>query len=195
MTKPVFPVALQLVGRACLVVGSGREVAIRTRALLEARARPIVVCSAPNDDIRALARSAQIELHERELADTDLDGKWLAVLVDETRRWPRAWRVWPRPRACSSAPKSTNSEHNSYAHMAQARAGLLTIAISTAGQAPALGRRLREELERLLIGSKMADFVEKLATLRSQTPSADRRRVLGSAVSGVRFTGELELEP
>jgi len=84
-------------------------------------------------------------------------------------------------------------EHNSYAHMAQARAGLLTIAITTAGQAPALGRRLREELERLLTRAQMAAFVDELAELRARTPSAERRQVLGAAVSGVHFSGELEL--
>ena len=34
--KPVFPIALLLEGRACLVVGSGAELTSRTRALLEA---------------------------------------------------------------------------------------------------------------------------------------------------------------
>jgi siroheme synthase (precorrin-2 oxidase/ferrochelatase) len=77
--------------------------------------------------------------------------------------------------------------------MAQARAGLLTIAISTAGQAPALGRRLREELERLLAASKMSAFIAELAALRARTPSADRRQVLGAAVAEVHFTGELTL--
>jgi precorrin-2 dehydrogenase/sirohydrochlorin ferrochelatase len=193
MTKPVFPIALLLEGRACLVVGSSPEVTLRTRALLEARARPVVVCGAPNDDIRALAKSGQIELHEREFADTDLDDKWLAVLVDENAALAtRMARLAESARVFFCAVDQP--EHNSYAHMAQARAGLLTIAISTAGQAPALGRRLREELERLLVASKMADFVEKLATLRAQTPSAERRRVLGAAVSGVHFTGQLALE-
>jgi siroheme synthase (precorrin-2 oxidase/ferrochelatase) len=79
--------------------------------------------------------------------------------------------------------------------MAQARAGLLTIAISTSGQAPALGRRLREELERLLVQCGMAAFVERLAELRERTPSVDRRRVLGARVSNVRFTGEIALPP
>ena len=194
MTKPVFPIALLLVGRACLVVGTSAEVTLRTRALLEAGARPVVVCETPNGDIRALAQAGQIELHEREFADTDLDGKWLAVLVDEDAALAsRMARLAEAARVFFCAVDQP--EHNSYAHMAQARAGLLTIAISTAGQAPALGRRLREELERLLIASKMAAFVEKLAALRTQTPSAERRRVLGAAVSGVRFTGELALEP
>jgi precorrin-2 dehydrogenase/sirohydrochlorin ferrochelatase len=151
------------------------------------------VCSAPNDDIRTLALSGQIELYEREFADTDLDGKWLAVLVDENATLAaRMARLAEIARVFFCAVDQP--EHNSYAHMAQARAGLLTIAISTAGQAPALGRRLREELERLLIASKMANFVDELAALRAKTPSAQRRSVLGAAVSGVRFTGQLALE-
>jgi len=53
--------------------------------------------------------------------------------------------------------------------------------------------RLREELERLLVAAKMGEFVEKLARLRQNTPSSQRRQVLGEAVSGVHFSGELKL--
>lgn len=190
--KSVFPVALVLDGRACLVVGSGPELESRTRALLEACARPTVVSSAPGEELQKLAQSGAITLHEREFEDRDLNEQWLAVLVDAN----------PVLAARMAALAETlrvffcavdQPEHNSYAHMAQARAGLLTIAISTAGQAPALGRRLRQELERLLEASKMSAFVDQLAELRRRTPSAQRREVLGRAVAGVRFTGEIEL--
>jgi len=192
MTDPVFPIALLLKGRACLVVGSGSEAASRTQALLEAHARPTVISRTPDEAIRALARAGSIALHERDFIDSDLSGKWLAVLVDQDptlaahmASLAEAERVF----FCAV----DQPEHNSYAHMAQARAGLLTIAISTAGQAPALGRRLREELERLLVAAKMSEFVERLAALRQVTPSSERRRVLGEAVAGVHFSGELKL--
>jgi precorrin-2 dehydrogenase / sirohydrochlorin ferrochelatase len=190
--KPVFPIALLLAGRACLVVGSGAELLIRTRALLDAHAKPSVVSSTPSAEIRALAQSGQIELHERDFVDADLNEQWLAVLVDENPLLAaRMAKLAESARVFFCAVDQP--EHNSYAHMAQARAGLLTIAISTAGQAPALGRRLREELERLLVSAKMTAFVDQLAELRARTPSAERRRVLGAAVSGVHFSGELEL--
>ncbi len=192
MTQPIFPIALLLEGRACLVVGSSAELLTRTRALLDARANPVVVSSEPSEEIQELARAKKVELHEREFVDADMNGKWLAVLVDENpvlaarmAFLAQAARVF----FCAV----DQPEHNSYAHMAQARAGLLTIAISTAGQAPALGRRLREELEGLLTRSRMAEFVEKLANLRARTPSAERRQVLGAAVAGVHLTGELVL--
>ena len=192
MTEPIFPIALLLKDRACLVVGSGPDVTSRTQALLQARARPTVVSSAPNETIRALSAAGRIALHERDFIDSDLHGKWLAVLVDENAllaaRMAQLAEV-ERVFFCAI----DQPEHNSYSHMAQARAGLLTIAISTAGQAPALGRRLREEIERLLVAAKMSEFVEKLAALRQITPSNERRKVLGEAVSGVHFSGELKL--
>ena len=192
MTKPVFPIALLLQGRACLVVGSGPELLLRTRTLLDAGARVSVVSRAPSEDVKSFANAGQVQLHERDFEDADLNDQWLAVLVDENRELAtRMARIAESCRVFFCAVDQP--EHNSYAHMAQARAGLLTVAISTAGQAPALGRRLREELERLFNASKLADFVDKLAALRNQTASADRRRVLGDAVSSVRFSGELEL--
>lgn len=192
MTDPVFPIALLLKGRACLVVGSSSEVTSRTRDLLAAGACPTIVSSAPNEAIRALARSGSIALHERDFVDGDLKGKWLAVLVDDDAALAaRMASLAEVERVFFCAVDQP--QHNSYAHMAQARAGLLTIAISTAGQAPALGRRLREELERLLVAAKMSDFVEKLAALRQSTPSSERRKVLGDAVAGVHFSGELKL--
>jgi len=192
MTDPVFPIALLLKGRACLVVGSSAELVARTQALLDVHARPTVVSQAPNEAIRAFAAAGKIALYEREFVDSDLSGKWLAVLVDENPALAaRMASIAEIERVFFCAVDQP--EHNSFAHMAQARAGLLTIAISTAGQAPALGRRLREELERLLSAAKMAEFVEKLAELRQRTPSSERRKVLGDAVSSVHFRGELEL--
>jgi len=192
MTEPVFPIALLLNGRACLVVGSSGEVTSRTQALLDAHARPTVISSAPNTTLRALAAAGQITLHERDFIDSDLNEKWLAVLVDENPELAaRMAKLAEVERVFFCAVDQP--EHNSYAHMAQARAGLLTIAISTAGQAPALGRRLREEIERLLLAANMSAFVDKLAALRQRTPSSERRKVLGDAVAGVHFSGKLEL--
>jgi len=192
MTDPVFPVALLLKDRACLVVGSAAEATSRTQALLEAGARPTVVSNTPSAGIRALAANGRITLHERDFVDEDLLGKWLAVLVDANDELAaRMARIAEAERVFFCAVDQP--QHNSYAHMAQARAGLLTIAISTAGQAPALGRRLREEIERLLDAANVAQFVDALAALRRNTPSSERRKVLGEAVARVHFTGKLEL--
>lgn len=193
MSEPSFPVALQLRGKLCLVAGRGDELSLRARALLEAGARVEIVAEAADEAVRELGRSGRVELHERPLSDADLRDKWLCVLVGaDAERAREVGRVAERERVFFCAVDAPG--HNGFSHMALARAGDLVIAIATAGQAPALARRLREELQRLLDESDMATFVERLAELRRVTPSADRKRVLGEAVAGVHFTGELKLQ-
>jgi precorrin-2 dehydrogenase/sirohydrochlorin ferrochelatase len=85
-------------------------------------------------------------------------------------------------------------DFSSYSHMALARSGALTIAISTEGQVPALGRRLRDELLRLLEEANAAREVEVLSELRAATPPERRREVLTRAVADVALTGELRFK-
>ena len=79
----------------------------------------------------------------------------------------------------------------SYAHLALARAGTVTAAIGTNGEAPALARRLRELLAGLFERANLAEFAEQHAALRRATPSSERREVLGADVRGLRLDGEL----
>ena len=56
------------------------------------------------------------------------------------------------------------------------RRGPLQIAVSTDGHAPALARRLREELERLLAtgGAELDAFIAELARMRDDLPAGHR---------------------
>jgi siroheme synthase-like protein len=192
MTTRVFPVALVLEGRPCLVIGSSVEAAQRAEALFQAGAVVTVVAEQPEPELVRLAESGHFELERRAFVPSDLDGTWLAVLTDtDTELADRVSRAAADRRVFFSAVDQPGV--SSYLHVALARAGSLVAAISTAGSAPALGRRLREELERIFDESRLADFVDRVSRLRQQTPSASRRQVLGAAVAGVRFDGKLEL--
>jgi siroheme synthase-like protein len=194
MTTRVFPVALVLEGRSCLVIGDGAEAVQRAEALFRAGALVTVVTEQPEPDLLRLERDGHCKLERRAFAPADLDGKWLAVLTSmDSDLAERVSRAALERRVFFSAVDQPKV--SSYLHVALARAGALVAAISTAGSAPALGRRLREELERVFDECKLADFVERVSALREKTPSAARRQVLGAAVAGVRFGGKLELPP
>ena len=83
----------------------------------------------------------------------------------------------------------------SFAHLALARAGNVTVAIGTNGEAPALARRLRELLSELFEHADLAGFAARHAELRRATPPAERREVLGADVRDVRLDGQLVLPP
>jgi siroheme synthase-like protein len=187
-----FPLALEVDGRPCVVLGNGAEAIRRASALLEAGAVVSLVAENPSAELREFVAHHGLTLAERRPQGSDLDGRWLAVfserdpaLAAELGAAANERRVW----FCAvDEPRASN-----YAHMAQARAGLVTVSVSTSGKAPALGRRLSEELRRVFDAAGLADFAQKLAELRERTPSAERGRVLGEAVADVELEGRLRL--
>jgi siroheme synthase-like protein len=184
-----YPLNLILDDRKCVVIGGGRDAAARAGNLLEAGARVLIVGEEPTPGLEPLS-SARLRVEQRALQDEDLDDAWLVVQVSpDAALARRALGLCSARRIFFCAVDQP--QISSYSHLALARAGSLTLAIGTEGRAPALGRRLREELSRLLSEANAAEEVERLATLREHTPSAERRETLGQAVAEVHFTGSL----
>jgi siroheme synthase-like protein len=76
---------------------------------------------------------------------------------------------------------------------ALARRGPLQLAISTDGQAPALARRVREELERLLgeSGAELDALIDELARLRA----AGQRANLYDVARRLAIAGKIRIDP
>jgi siroheme synthase (precorrin-2 oxidase/ferrochelatase) len=166
-----LPVALRLEGRRCLVVGRNEDAAARARTLGEAGASV---------------------LHAREFVPADLEGTWLVVLTErEPELAERMQRECDARRIFFCAVDEPKV--GSFAHLALARAGTVTAAIGTNGEAPALARRLRELLQELFDRAGLAAFAARHAELRRATASERRRDVLGDDVRDVRLEGELVL--
>jgi len=189
VTAHGYPLNLLLDDRLCLVVGGGAEAAVRARNLLEAGARVLVVGLEPTPELEQLG-SAGLRVEARAFDEHDLDGVWLVVQVAaDAALARRVGELCEARRIFFCAVDQPQS--SSYAHLALVRAGSLTLAIGTEGRAPALGRRLREELSRVLGEANAAAEVERLAALRAATPSAERREVSSRAVADVHLTGSL----
>lgn len=189
MTRHGYPLSLILDDRKCVVVGGGTEAATRAGNLLEAGANVLVVGDEATPGMDSL-QSSRLCIEQRAFEASDLDDAWLVVQVTQDAALASRVGSLCRERRIFFCALD-QPQNNSFAHLALARAGSLTIAIGTEGRAPALGRRLREELARLLAESEAADEVERLATLRDATPPAERREVLTRAVADVHLTGTL----
>jgi siroheme synthase-like protein len=189
MTLHGYPVNLLLDDRKCVVVGGGAEAALRAGNLLEAGARVLLVGDEATPGLDALA-SSRLRVERRPFDESDLDDAWLVVQATQDAALARRIGAACEARRIFFCAVD-QPETSSYSHLALARAGSLSIAIGTEGRAPALGRRLREELARVLREADAAEEVERLAALRAATPGSERREVLGRAVADVHFTGAL----
>ena len=189
MTSYGYPLNLLLDDRQCVVVGGGSEAALRASNLLEAGARVLVVGEEPTLGLDLLA-SPRLRVEQRRFEDADLDDAWLVVQATLDAELARRLGNLCQTRRIFFCAVD-QPENSSYAHLALVRTGSLTVAIGTEGRVPALGRRLREELARVLGDAHAAEEVERLAALRTSTPSAERKEALGRAVADVHFTGAL----
>ena len=192
-TARSFPLALKLEGKKCLVVGQSASAAERASNLAASGARVEIIAALPSQELREIAGAHGFTLHERPYAARDLARAWLALLTDpDPALATRIAADAERERVFFCAVDSP--DQSTYFHVAIARAGFVTLSISTEGKAPALGRRLREELQRLLDASSLTEFADALAELRERTPSDERKSVLGALAAKLRLDGRLTID-
>lgn len=140
----LFPAFLDLSGREVLLVGGGPVAASKLDGLLAAGARITVVSPVIIDDIR----SRDVTLVERGFVESDLDGVWWVCAAAP----PEINRVVANAAAARRVFVNAVDDKGSASAFlgGVVRRGLVEIAISTGGAAPALAGLLREGLDAML---------------------------------------------
>ncbi|MEE8534969.1 MAG: siroheme synthase CysG [Kiloniellales bacterium] len=144
-----FPAFLDLNAKPCLVVGGGAAAAAKARLLLKAGAEVRVVAPRMGPEIAELAGQGALRLLRRRFAAGDLSGQaavigttGIATLDEEVAAAAVEARVpvnvVDRPDLCG------------FIVPAIVERGPVVVAISSAGTAPVLARRLRARIEALL---------------------------------------------
>ncbi len=143
---PVYPVALVLKGRPCLVVGGGHVAERKARGLLAAEARVHVVAEEVRAPMRALEGVAGLaSIEERPYRRGEVAGYRLVIAATGDPAVNRAVYddaetagIWVNsaddPAACS------------FILPAIARQGPVAVAISTSGYSPALASWLKDHV-------------------------------------------------
>lgn len=163
-----YPVFLDLAGRLCAVVGGGAVAEEKVEGLLAAGARVRLIAAAPSATLRRLiARRRYLDRVEhvaRPYAIGDLAGTFL-VLAE--RIDPATDRAVFAEAEARGIPVNVQDDtrHCSFIAPSVVRRGDLAVAISTAGKAPVLAVRLRQQLEAAL-GPEHARFLDIAGRLR-----------------------------
>ena len=186
----LFPMFLKLSARPCLVVGAGTIGESKIASLLEAGGRVRVVAPEATPQVRSWAQSNKVEWHQCPFQPNDLEGMFLVIaatsstelherIFEEATRRGVLCNIVDVPALCD------------FYYPSVVQRGALQIAISTAGQSPALAQRLRKELEDQF-GPEYEEWVRQLGEARDKLFSTkldpeERKRRLHELASEKAF--------
>jgi len=160
-----YPIFVDLRGRRCVVIGGGLIAQRKVTTLLAHGARVTVVSPSVTRQLARYATQGRIRRVARRFKACDLQDAWLACAAtddqpvnEQVSREAAKRRIFvnvvdQKPLCTFIAPSIV-------------RRGELTVAISTAGGSPALAKKLRRDLTRL-IGADYAKLLRLLKGLRS----------------------------
>jgi uroporphyrin-III C-methyltransferase len=197
----LFPAFIKLAQRRCLVVGAGRVALEKVGSLLAAEAAVRVVGLRVHAEIAALAAEGRLFVEQRAWAAGDLDGVFMVIAATDDPAVNAAVyeAVVERNILCNSVDDPPHCDF--YFGSVVAR-GDLQIAISTAGESPALAQRLRKEIDAAL-PEDLGPWLKEIGRLRREVlanvaPGEKRkallhrlaeREVCGSAACEARVAG------
>ena len=165
MSASLYPLFLNLEGRLCVVVGGDEMAEQKTRELLDAGARIRLVAPEVTNQISAWAESGKLQWEARTYQSGDPEDAFLVVSVADAATNARVFAETEAQHTFCNAVDDI-PHCNCYAP-AVVRRGPLQIAISTAGNSPALAQRLRKEFEQQF-GEEYGAWVQQLGETRSR---------------------------
>lgn len=186
----MYPLFLNLRGRNCVVIGGNETAEGKIRDLLTTGAQVKVIAPEVTDAIAAWSSTGRLQWENRHYETGDVRDAFLVVTVAGSSTNAEVYaEAEGRKTLCNAVD---DVEHcNCYAASVVSR-DPLQLAISTAGNSPALAQRLRVELEQQF-GPEYSSWVKELGELRRRLfsdPDLDpdmRRRILHEQASAAAF--------
>lgn len=167
MARITYPLALDIEGKRCLVVGGGKIAADKVDGLLAAGADVVVVSPTLLARVAMLAEEDAIEHHARPYRPEDLQSVFLAYGATDDLEVNA--RITAEARAAGVLVNAVDDPPNcDFYAVAVVRRGDLQIGISTNGHSPAFARWLREDLDARL-PNEYADLLAALSEVRHET--------------------------
>ena len=163
----LFPIFLKLTGRPCLVIGAGNLAESKIESLRAADAAVTVIAPEASPAIAALDAEGSVTWHRRAYVAGDVAaGTFLVVTATNVPEVNRAVYVEAASKSvlCNAVD---DPPYCDFFFPSVVRRGDLQLAISTAGQSPALAQRLRKELNAAL-PADLGPWLAELGNLRRE---------------------------
>jgi precorrin-2 dehydrogenase/sirohydrochlorin ferrochelatase len=185
-----YPIFLELSGRRAIVIGAGAVAARKTKSLLDAGARLMIVADKIDDILTNLCQGTNAELIKSKYAKDYLTGAVLVIAATGDRQLNR--QIY---KDCQELEILCNvvdePQLADFFVPAVVKRGDLQIAICTEGHSPAYAGHIRKKLEQTFT-DKHGEFLAELKTLRKRiikdvADPTDRKALLGQLVDDKSF--------
>ncbi len=168
-----FPAYFNLDNKKILLVGGGYIALEKLEKLVDFTQDITVISKAFSYNFSTFAKEHNIEMQERSYVKGDMDGFDIVIVATDTI--PIHKEIFEESRGSRILVNSVDdTAYCDFIFPSYVKRGDLTISISTSGASPALAKRLRAYIERL-IPSNMQSFLEEMRGLRKTMPKGKER--------------------
>ena len=169
----LLPIFLNLESRRALLVGAGTVALDKIGSLLKTGVQLCVVAPRARAEIQELAREGKLELVLRAFEPADLDGNFIVIAATDVPEVNAAvyHEAVARGIPCNSVDDIPNCD---FFFGSVVSRGDLQIAISTAGESPAVAQRLRREIDEQL-PQDLGEWLARLGELRREVLATRER--------------------
>ena len=167
----LFPIFLKLAARPCVVIGAGNIAESKIESLLQSEARVTVIAPQALPRVQEWAANGELTWHQRVYQHGDLAGAFLCVAGTATAEVNRSVfaEASESDILCNAVDDPPFCD---FYFPSVVRRGELQIAISTAGESPALAQRLRKEINAQL-PLDFGDWLMELGRLRREVTAVE----------------------
>lgn len=164
----LYPVALNVCGRHCVVVGGGSVGFRKATALLEAGAQVTVVAPDASPALRALADDQRIVYRAEPFTPAHLEEAFLVIAATDRSDINQAVADAARAHGVllNLAAGTDDPETGDFATMATVRRGDLVLGVTTGGAGPALAAQIKRDLD-TRYETHWEQYVALLGTMRT----------------------------
>ena len=195
----LFPLFVDLQGKKCLVVGGGNVAVRKIETLLSFGAEIFVVSPEVTEGIEELARCRKLSVAQRSYCPSDLEGVSLAIAATNVNQVNRQVYMEAKER---NIPVNVvdKPEMCTFVFPSIVKRQELVIGISTSGGFPALSKRIRQMLEKVIPENlgELLGFLKGIRNrLKDEVESPAERKLLLERLLDEVFTckGIKEKEP
>lgn len=176
----LFPAFIKLARRPCLLVGAGAVALEKIGPLLAAEASLRIVAPSVRTEIQELADAGQLQVVQREWSPHDLDKIFMVIAATDDPAVNAAVyeAAVERNILCNSVD---DPPHCDFYFGSVVTRGDLQIAISTAGESPALAQHIRKDIDAQLpqdLGSWLAETGRLRREVLANVPPGEDRKLL-----------------